>query len=335
MKAQKPLIEIRTGSDSDMPKIKAAYAVLNHLGIGFSPRILSAHRTPDRMAAEARNLAQNGFRVCIAAAGGSAHLPGMTASETHVPVIGLPVYSATFWGVDALYSIIQMPNGIPVGTAAPGQAESAALMAAQIASLDVPATRNKIRALMNIENPLTEFDTLKPLIGIVKYPEPAVDGNKYVEMLSLLSDFGISFIELKHDEKLPANIHALERAGAMAIISIGAFDRATERFDFPATGLTDLPVIGLPVTNDEVLKYSGNSSITEILFQKLTVNDKTAPVTLMGVNRYVNAALYVVQIAGLYHPAISQRFLAYRSQLAETVVEKDKQLQQSGVEAFL
>ena len=335
MKVQKPLIEIRTGSDSDMPKIKAAYGVLNQLGISFSPRILSAHRTPDRMAAEAQNLAQNGFRVCIAAAGGSAHLPGMTASETSVPVIGLPVYSATFWGVDALYSIIQMPNGIPVGTAAPGQAESAALMAAQIASLDVPATRNKIRALMNIKNPLTDFDTLKPLIGIVRYPESKVDGNKYVEMLTLLSDFGISFIELKHDEKLPANMHALERAGAMAVISIGAFDPATERFEFPATGITDLPLIGLPVTDDEVLNYSGNSSITEMLFQKLTVNDKTAQVALMGVNRYVNAALYAVQIAGLYDPAIGQRFLAYRSQLAQTVVEKDKQLQQTGVEKFL
>lgn len=335
MKIQKSLIEIRTGSDSDMPKIKATYEFLNQLGIDFSPRILSAHRTPDRMAAEARNLAQNGFRVCIAAAGGSAHLPGMTASESSIPVVGLPVYSATFWGVDALYSIIQMPNGIPVGTVAPGQAESAALIAAQMASLDMPAMRKKIRALMNIENPLTNFDSLKPLIGIVRYPEPKVDGNKYVEMLTLLSDFGISFIELNHDEKLPENIHALERAGATAIISIGAFDQVKERFNFPATGITDLPVIGLPVTNDEVLKYSGNSSITEMLFQKLTVKNKTAPIAIMGVNRYGNAGLYVIQIAGLYNPAISSRFLTYRSQLAQTVIEKDRQLQKSGIEHFL
>lgn len=335
MKTQKPLIEIRTGSDSDMPKIKASYEFLNQLGIDFSPRILSAHRTPDRMAAEARDLSRNGFRVCIAAAGGSAHLPGMTASETSIPVVGLPVYSATFWGVDALCSIIQMPNGIPVGTVAPGQAESAALIAAQMASLDMPAVRKKIRASMNIENPLPEITTLKPLAGIVRHQDPAVDGNKFVEMLTLLSDFGISFIELNHDEQLTENIYALEKAGAMAIISIGAFDQAKKQFDFPGTGITDLPVIGLPVTDDEIMNYSAEKSITEMLFQSLTVNDKTAPVALMGVNRYGNAALYAVQIAGLYDPAISQRFLAYRSQLAQTVIEKDRQLQQSGIERFL
>jgi 5-(carboxyamino)imidazole ribonucleotide mutase len=125
-------VEIRVGSDSDLPRIEAAFGVLESLGVPFEARILSAHRTPDRMAARARELERDGVRACIAAAGGSAHLPGMTASETQVPVIGVPVETRQFRGVDSLLSIVQMPEGIPVGAVGVGQAEAAARLAGRI-----------------------------------------------------------------------------------------------------------------------------------------------------------------------------------------------------------
>ena len=333
MNVQNPLIEIRTGSDSDMPKIKATYELLNELGLEFSARILSAHRTPNRMASEARNLSDNGFRVCIAAAGGSAHLPGMTASETSVPVIGLPVYSSIFSGLDALYSIIQMPNGIPVGTVGPGCAKTAAVAAAQIVALDKPEIRIKIRKLMSIKNPLPEYKNLSPLIGIVRQQKFKTDEKKYAELRALLSEFGISCLEMEADEHLPKNLHFLELSGGLAIISIGHFDKIKNKYLFPATGATDLPVIGMPVWLDGMQNEPENSAnIIDSLFED--ENEKTAPINMMGFNRYINAALYAAQIAGLYFKAIGNELSTFKKQLAQSVIDKDEMLKRDGITAL-
>lgn len=130
------------GSDSDLPSMKGAADVLKELGISFELTIVSAHRTPERLADYGRTAAKKGFKVIIAGAGGAAHLPGMLASFSSLPVVGVPVKSSNLSGVDSLYSIVQMPPGVPVGTMAINGSVNAGLFAAQI----IGASDTKIRA---------------------------------------------------------------------------------------------------------------------------------------------------------------------------------------------
>ncbi len=125
------------GSQSDWPTMEHAARVLDDLGVPHDVRIVSAHRTPDRMVAFAKGAAEEGFQVIIAGAGGAAHLPGMIAALTHLPVLGVPVQSKALSGQDSLLSIVQMPAGVPVGTLAIGEAgaANAALLAASILAL--------------------------------------------------------------------------------------------------------------------------------------------------------------------------------------------------------
>ena len=122
------------GSQSDWPTMKGATAMLDALGVAYETRIVSAHRTPDRMFAYAETARKRGIRVIIAGAGGAAHLPGMLAAKTSLPVLGVPVQSKALSGMDSLLSIVQMPKGIPVGTLAIGEAgaANAGLLAARI-----------------------------------------------------------------------------------------------------------------------------------------------------------------------------------------------------------
>ena len=127
-----PKVGIIMGSDSDLPVMSEAAKLLDKLNIEYELTIISAHRTPDRMYEYAHNAHKRGRKVIIAGAGGAAHLPGMTAAMTSVPVIGVPVKTSTLSGVDSLYSICQMPPGIPVATVAINGAQNAGILAAQI-----------------------------------------------------------------------------------------------------------------------------------------------------------------------------------------------------------
>lgn len=136
-----PKVAIIMGSQSDWPTMKRAADVLDTLGVAYDTRIVSAHRTPDRLVEFAKTAEAQGFDVVIAGAGGAAHLPGMVASMTHLPVLGVPVQSRALSGQDSLLSIVQMPAGIPVGTLAIGEAgaTNAGILAASILSLhDAP-----------------------------------------------------------------------------------------------------------------------------------------------------------------------------------------------------
>ena len=135
--AETPPVAIIMGSQSDWETMKNAADTLDALGVSYEARIVSAHRTPDRMYAFAKGARDEGFKVVIAGAGGAAHLPGMVASLTTLPVFGVPVQSKTMSGLDSLYSIVQMPAGIPVGTLAIGKAgaTNAALLAAAVLAL--------------------------------------------------------------------------------------------------------------------------------------------------------------------------------------------------------
>lgn len=129
---KKPLVGIIMGSDSDLTTMRAAADALTEFGVAHEVRIVSAHRTPDDMAAYAKTAAKRGIKVIIAGAGGAAHLPGMTASHTTLPVIGVPVESKALKGMDSLLSIVQMPSGVPVATVAIGNAKNAGLLAVSI-----------------------------------------------------------------------------------------------------------------------------------------------------------------------------------------------------------
>lgn len=133
-----PVVGIIMGSQSDWPTMKCAADILDELKIKYESKIVSAHRTPDRLFNYAHTASERGIQVIIAGAGGAAHLPGMTASMTHLPVFGVPVKSNALKGMDSLLSIVQMPAGIPVGTLAIGEsgAKNAALLAASVIALN-------------------------------------------------------------------------------------------------------------------------------------------------------------------------------------------------------
>jgi 5-(carboxyamino)imidazole ribonucleotide mutase len=139
-------VGIIMGSQSDWPTLKEAAVLLEELGIRYEAKIVSAHRTPDRLWTYGTTAVERGLKVIIAGAGGAAHLPGMMASKTRLPVIGVPVQTRALAGVDSLYSIVQMPRGYPVATMAIGGAANAGLMAAGILALSDPALAARLDA---------------------------------------------------------------------------------------------------------------------------------------------------------------------------------------------
>jgi 5-(carboxyamino)imidazole ribonucleotide mutase len=148
MSTGKAVVGIIMGSQSDWPTMKNAAQVLDELNVPYEARIVSAHRTPDRLYEYARTAQERGLKVIIAGAGGAAHLPGMTASLTSLPVLGVPISTTTLGGEDSLYSIVQMPAGVPVGTLAIGAmgATNAGLLAAQILGLSDPQLKQRVEA---------------------------------------------------------------------------------------------------------------------------------------------------------------------------------------------
>lgn len=142
--SNRPLVGVAMGSDSDLTTMQAAVDTLTEFDIDSEVRILSAHRTPDEMIEWARSASDRGLAVLIAGAGGAAHLPGMIASLTPLPVIGVPVIATALAGVDALLSIVQMPAGVPVATVAIGNARNAGLLAARILGVGDPGIRDRM-----------------------------------------------------------------------------------------------------------------------------------------------------------------------------------------------
>ena len=148
MNKDTPEISIIMGSQSDWSVMIEASSLLEELGIAHETKIISAHRTPDRMAEFAKSASSNGIKVIIAGAGGAAHLPGMVAAYTHIPVLGVPVETKALNGMDSLLSIVQMPAGVPVATFAIGNAgaKNAAIFAAEILSLEHKSVRDTLES---------------------------------------------------------------------------------------------------------------------------------------------------------------------------------------------
>jgi phosphoribosylaminoimidazole carboxylase PurE protein len=142
----RPIVGVLGGSKSDFPILEKAAALLTELGVSNELMVVSAHRTPDRLFTYAEQASSRGIEVIIAGAGGAAHLPGMLAAKTHLPVIGVPIPTETLRGLDSLLSIVQMPRGIPVATVAIGGAENAGLLAAQILAGRYPEIAERVKA---------------------------------------------------------------------------------------------------------------------------------------------------------------------------------------------
>jgi 5-(carboxyamino)imidazole ribonucleotide mutase len=145
-------VAIIMGSDSDWPTMESAAIVLDQFGITYTAEVISAHRMPDEMSDFAKSAAKSGYKVIIAGAGGAAHLPGMVASLTTLPVIGVPVPLANLEGMDSLLSIVQMPAGIPVATVGIGNAKNAGILAARILAVGNRELQEKVEAAMKSLN---------------------------------------------------------------------------------------------------------------------------------------------------------------------------------------
>jgi len=165
--SKRPLVSIVMGSDSDLSTMKAAGDILTEFEIPFEITIVSAHRTPNRLYTYANNAMLKGFKVIIAGAGGAAHLPGMIAALTPLPVIGVPVKSSALSGVDSLYSICQMPKGIPVATMAIGNAYNAGLMAVRMLGIEQPNLLKKMDTWMKTQTSIVENKVIqwKDILG--------------------------------------------------------------------------------------------------------------------------------------------------------------------------
>lgn len=164
------LIGIIMGSDSDLPIMQDAIAICEEFSVSCEVAIVSAHRTPERMVKYAQEAHQRGIKVIIAGAGGAAHLPGMVASLTPLPVIGVPVPSRHLQGVDSLYSIVQMPGGIPVATVAIGNAKNAGLLAVQILASHQPELLEQVQQYrQNLAQSVMEKQTKLDELGYQQY----------------------------------------------------------------------------------------------------------------------------------------------------------------------
>ena len=171
---ENPIVSIIMGSDSDLPVMKDAVEILGKLGVAYECIIVSAHRTPEKAYDFAKNAVNRGIKVIIAGAGGAAHLAGVVASMTHIPVIGVPIKSRTLNGIDSLYSIVQMPSGVPVATVGIDGAKNAGILAAQILALGDIQLRDKL------------IDYKKELVKSVEDKSNRLEETGYEDYLKLL-----------------------------------------------------------------------------------------------------------------------------------------------------
>ncbi len=290
------LIEIRTGSDSDIPKIKSIYEILDLLEVPYQKRILSAHRTPMAMITEAQNLKKNGFKVSVAAAGGSAHLAGMTASETVLPVVALPVKTSLGDGLDSLLSMIQMPPGIPNACVGIDDGKSAGILATRMAYFYDRDIRKKIAKLENKKiqdegniqnNPIKKINIISE--------------NFKNSDFSLLGKMGINYeINQKINSFIP-------------VLYVDDFLDINKSLN---NNIEHVSVLCPMVSNDNSEKFN---------FSEFTKNVKSS-VGNAGVNRLNNGLLLMAQILGNYFPEVAENFQNYRDDLARIVKEKDSKI---------
>lgn len=300
------MIEVRTGSDSDIKKMGECYKFLEELKIPYTPRILSAHRTPQAMTIGAQNLSKEGFRVSISAAGGSAHLPGMTASETLVPVVGLPIIGSTLSGLDSFLSIVQMPEGIPVGTVGSGMDRAAAELATRIAYLDNLEVRNKLRSNLGLvpRSSITSFSGISLIAG-EDVSHECVD------------------VVLRFAESIGVEVKQEIDGSTGVLIVCDRLDKDNKLAETHST-TTEIPVVSLYFPDSR-------RSVENGALHWMGLRRSKAPVALMGLNRYKNAVLYAAQIQALYNERTRTVLEEYRQRMKQEVVDKNSRLTEKGI----
>ncbi len=309
-------IEIRVGSDSDLPKIQEAFFVLDQLDINYEARILSAHRTPHEMMAKAQSLADENFLVCIGSAGGSAHLPGMTASETPVPVIALPVKTSFLDGLDSLLSMVQMPPGIPNGAVGIDQSRSAALAAAQIAYL---GDHNVMTRICNLRGIPYKTHTPQSKVALIGSKDKQLGGD-FEKALELFNTFHVEVIEYDIDQ-----LDQAVASGCSTLYFICDLQNEGIAQCQHLAQNTFLPLIVVPHLN-------GNANVSPEFFHEILANETALS---MGVNRFSNGALYCLQIIGNRDNSVRTKFNAYRSDLSNSVKKKNKKLEEERIHRYL
>ncbi len=307
-----PKIEVRVGSDSDLPKIQEAFFILDQLDIDYELRILSAHRTPHEMMAKAQTLAQEGFSVCIGSAGGSAHLPGMTASETPIPVIALPVKTSYLDGLDSLLSMIQMPPGIPNGAVGINQSRSAALAAAQIAYIGDRDMMQKICKIRNI--PYNEH-TPEPRVAIVGSKQKDL-GVEFEKAMELFQAFNVEPIEYDINEE--GFLSQAIASGCSAFYFICDIQNEGIAMCQHLAKSTFIPFVVIPY-------FESRASVSPEFFHQILSNEAALS---MGINQFSNGALYCLQIIGNHNALVRNKFNEYRHDLSDSVKQKNKKLQE-------
>lgn len=307
-----PKIEVRVGSDSDLPRIQEVFFVLDQLDLDYELGILSAHRTPHEMMTKAQTLAEEGFLVCIGSAGGSAHLAGMTASETPIPVIALPVKTSYLDGLDSLLSMVQMPPGIPNGAVGINQSKSAALAAAQIAYMGDIQVMQKICTLRNIPYKEHKPQSRVAIVG----SKHKILGMEFEKAMELFATFHVEAIDYDINEEGFLN-QAIESGCSALYFICDIQNEGIVQCQHIAKN-TFLPFVVIPY-------FENKTSISPAFFHQILSNETTLS---MGINQFSNGALFCLQIIGNKNPSVRNQFNEYRRDLSDSVKQKNKKLQE-------
>ena len=281
-------VAIIMGSDSDFKVMAKAIPVLEKNNIGYDVRITSAHRTPDEMALFAKNAKANGYDVIIAGAGGAAHLPGMTASITGVPVLGVPIRTRGMDGIDSVLSILQMPAGIPVATVGINNAKGAAELVASILN----------RA---------DADTEGAKTVQIRYNEKEVAKEEVDVVVNTLALYGLHTVQETDDN-----------ANLIGVINLG--DNTLEELEALVNEVPHLPLLTMPVKGNVFADFAGAQDSLRSIWQ---VSNNTLPFAMLAVNGFQNVGIMMAKIAGIHDPKIYQRVIEQQELLRKQVLEKD------------
>jgi len=296
-------VAIIMGSDSDFPVMKQAIPVLEQYNINYEVRIISAHRTPLEMVEYAQSARDRGIDVIIAGAGGAAHLPGMVASITSLPVIGVPVRTKTMDGFDSMLSIQQMPGGIPVATAPINHAGAAAQLAVRMCQTSTS----------------TQMTNAQVIVGY-HTSDDSYDGVQLIT--NTLQEYGITVVPWCMDQEIKPQSDD-KKSIAFIHITKDIFDFAGPKGEivFPTINqYPNLPTMHIPI-HESVYGHLDHASqlVEDLCFEA----NQDVVIGFLAVNAFLNAALMVVRIAGISNATQAQTMEAYQQGLRKMVREKD------------
>ena len=319
-------VAIIMGSDSDFKVMAEAIPVLEKNNIAYDIRITSAHRTPDEMALFAKKAKENGYDVIIAGAGGAAHLPGMTASITGVPVLGVPIRTRGLDGIDSVLSILQMPAGIPVATMGINNAKGAAELAVKMLS----RADSKTVQIRYDERKITKEDMDVVVNTLAIY-------GLHAEFITDVKGLGAQEAQIGQDTQVveekqvvkekqvlqeAQGVNMTKKAdrntNAIGVVNLG--DRTLVELEALAKEAPHLPLLTMPVKGNVFADFAGAQESMRSIW---LASNNTLPIAMLAVNGFQNAGIMMAKIAGIHEPEIYRRVIEEQEQLRKQVKEKD------------